>query len=547
MKSNLFLKKSSLLTTAVLLGFALVGLIVLQFYWLNVSVEVNNERFAHDVRSAMGDVVLKLEKEEAIFLAKQQFANSVNVVDDYFLMDFDSMGNARWEEGKTIKFTQTIESEEMAAAGFSYEVEEEARISKSGYARKKFSSISSEGTKALGSSPMVLNDKVDSARWYKRISQQSRAKLSKMTDMVSDIVVELIRKSKDFDSRVDKERLDSLLTEALHDRGLDIEYDFAVVDGSQGLETVVMTDAPGAGQTIKKLGFKATLFPSDLFGNQHLLYVYFPDQQSFIIRKMWLVLASSTVFISLIIYGFAFAVFTIMRQKKISEITNDFISNMTHELKTPISTVSLATEALLDPDIRALPNQSERYLGIIKDENNRLALQVEKVLQTARMDRGDFKLKKMQMNIHEAVDKAIKNIAIQIEKKDGTLESVLDATQPVIEADSLHVTNIIYNLLDNANKYSPEKPEITIRTVDSSNGIKLFVSDKGQGISKDMLNKIFDKFYRVPTGNVHNVKGFGLGLSYVKTMVEAHGGSISVRSELNKGSVFTIFLPYHHE
>ncbi|MBT33341.1 MAG: hypothetical protein CMO01_27075 [Thalassobius sp.] len=262
---------------------------------------------------------------------------------------------------------------------------------------------------------------------------------------------------------------------------------------------------------------------------------------------MWLLLASSVVFISLIIYGFAFAIYTILKQKKISEITNDFISNMTHELKTPISTVSLACEALMDPDIRALPNQSTRYLGIIKEENERLSTQVEKVLQIARLDRGDFKLNIEKINLHEAIQQAIKNIHLQIETRDGEIITNLNAKQPVIEADQVHLINIINNLLDNANKYSFEKPTITINTKDIEGGIQLTIRDKGQGIAKEMLNKIFDKFYRVPTGNLHDVKGFGLGLSYVKTMVNAHGGEISVKSELKKGSSFTIILPHKHE
>ncbi|CAN0527636.1 unnamed protein product, partial [Scytosiphon promiscuus] len=179
---------------------------------------------------------------------------------------------------------------------------------------------------------------------------------------------------------------------------------------------------------------------------------------------MWLLLASSALFISLIIYCFGFAIHIIIKQKKISEITNDFISNMTHELKTPISTVSLATEALLDPDIRSLPNQSSRYLNIIKDENNRLFQQVEKVLQIARLDRGDFKLNLTQVNIHDAIDKALTNVMIQIEKREGNLKTSLKADNSVVEGDELHISNIIYNLLDNANKYSPEKPDICIET-----------------------------------------------------------------------------------
>jgi two-component system phosphate regulon sensor histidine kinase PhoR len=220
---------------------------------------------------------------------------------------------------------------------------------------------------------------------------------------------------------------------------------------------------------------------------------------------------------------------------------------MTHEFKTPISTISLACEVLRDPDMRQLPNQVDRYIGIIGEENKRLANQVEKVLQIATLDRGKFKLHISEVDIHKVITKAIKNIAIQIESRGGVLAASLDAQSPVIQVDEVHLTNIVFNLLDNANKYSPDKPEISISTENTSKGILIKISDKGQGISKENLAKIFDKFYRVPTGNVHNVKGFGLGLSYVKTIITAHHGDVSVKSEPNKGSTFTLFLPYVYE
>ena len=220
---------------------------------------------------------------------------------------------------------------------------------------------------------------------------------------------------------------------------------------------------------------------------------------------------------------------------------------MTHEFKTPISTISLATEMLSDKNIGASPDRSERFLKMIQEENKRLSVLVESILQTALLDKGEFKLKKSDFNLHEIILQSIKNIQLQIEKQGGKINVNLNAENDLLFADKVHLTNIIFNLLDNAIKYSKENPVIEIGTENSARGIILKVSDNGIGISKENLKKIFEKFYRVPTGNVHNVKGFGLGLSYVKAIVEKHGGDIFAESEPGKGSVFTLFIPFRSE
>jgi two-component system phosphate regulon sensor histidine kinase PhoR len=250
------------------------------------------------------------------------------------------------------------------------------------------------------------------------------------------------------------------------------------------------------------------------------------------------------VVLVLVIIGiFGFAVYTIHTQKKISEIKNDFINNMTHEFKTPISTVALACEALQDDDVKKNEAFLKRYISIIQAENKRLGMQVEKVLQMATLDKKDFKLKLEPLDMHEVIDRALGNVNFQIEKREGIIDKQLQASHTSVIADEVHLTNIIYNLLDNANKYSPEKPKISIATKNYNGGIIVKISDNGIGMSKEVTGRIFEKFYREPTGNLHNVKGFGLGLTYVKTILDALGGSISVKSEVAKGSTFEIYLP----
>jgi len=236
----------------------------------------------------------------------------------------------------------------------------------------------------------------------------------------------------------------------------------------------------------------------------------------------------------------------ILRQKKTSEIKNDFINNMTHEFKTPIATVSLATEALQDDDIQSNKNFVDRYVKIIQEENKRLGAQVEKVLQIASLDKKDFELKFDETDVHEIIMGAKANIGLIIEKRGGNITYQFLADNPKIAADKVHLTNIINNLLDNANKYSPEPPEIHVRTENISTGINIKVTDKGIGMTNEATQKIFEKFYRVSTGNVHNVKGFGLGLAYVKNIVDMHQGEITVKSEVGKGSTFKVYLPFSH-
>lgn len=233
----------------------------------------------------------------------------------------------------------------------------------------------------------------------------------------------------------------------------------------------------------------------------------------------------------------------ILKQKKISKITYDFINNMTHELKTPISTISLSTDVLLNSEETTKNERLGRYLSIIKTENKRLENQVERVLQIAKLDRDVIKLKFEKIDIHEVIHTCINTFSVPVQDRNGQIISHLNASKTHIEGDIIHITNIIYNLFDNANKYSPNKPKITITTMNTLSEIELRITDNGIGIKKEDTKQIFEKFYRVSTGDVHNVKGFGLGLYYVKQMTEKHGGEIEVESKIGKGSTFILTFP----
>lgn len=373
------------------------------------------------------------------------------------------------------------------------------------------------------------------------ITEQDNIERTKnKAELVKDVLTDVIHGSRDIHERLDRISLDTLLKKTLKTKGITIPYQYIVKDNSNMIfASFVENSIPN----FIRDSYRAQLFPNDLQPKNHFLYVYFPDTQGFILSNMWTVFASSVLLILMIGSIFYTSVNTMLKQKKLAIIKNDFINNMTHEFKTPISTISLAVEVMKDSEVKKDSSKMNRYLSIIQDENRRLGTQVEKVLQMALLDKGDVKLKLEHVNIHETIEQVLHNLSVQIEQKNGTVRLELDAENPEIEADDVHLTNIIYNLLDNANKYSPESPEITIKTENVDDYLKITIADKGIGMTKDQLSRIFERFYRVPTGNLHDVKGFGLGLSYVKKMVESHQGIIQVESKPGEGSQFEVYLP----
>lgn len=273
------------------------------------------------------------------------------------------------------------------------------------------------------------------------------------------------------------------------------------------------------------------------------LHLYIRENKNYIISKMGWMIAASIIFTTIIISAFSLTIRTMFTQKKLSEIKSDFINNMTHELKTPLATISLAIDALTNDKVIHDTGKIKYYSGMIKDENRRMNKQVEKILQAARIERQDIKLNIQRLDAHEVIHKVADNLTLQIQEKNGTLELKLNAQKYLVDADEVHFSNIIFNLLDNAIKYSTEHLHIEVETLLVNGMLAIKVQDSGIGMNKETVARVFEKFYRAHTGNIHNVKGFGLGLSYVKAMVDAHGGKVKAESTPGKGSAFTIMMP----
>ena len=277
--------------------------------------------------------------------------------------------------------------------------------------------------------------------------------------------------------------------------------------------------------------------------SEELLSVIVPNQKGLIWKEMIWFIIGAILFTIIITTAFFITVRTLLKQKKLSEIKSDFINNMTHEFKTPLATISLAVDALKNDKVTGNKEKTDYFTGIIKEENKRMNKQVETILQAALLDKKEVQLNLKRLLAHDLITSALNNINLQVEEKGGTIDVELDAENDLILADEVHFTNVINNLLDNAVKYSKDNLHIKLSTKSTGSHLKIKIEDNGIGMNKETLHRIFEKFYRAHTGNVHNVKGFGLGLSYVKTMVDAHHGTIKAESVLGKGSCFLITMP----
>ncbi|HNP53936.1 MAG TPA: HAMP domain-containing sensor histidine kinase [Ferruginibacter sp.] len=276
---------------------------------------------------------------------------------------------------------------------------------------------------------------------------------------------------------------------------------------------------------------------------EEFLVVIVPHQRTIVLKELTWFIIGAIVFTLIITAAFFITIRTLLKQKKLSEIKSDFINNMTHEFKTPLATISLAVDALKNEKVSNDKEKMAYFTNIIKEENRRMNKQVETILQAALLDKQEVQLNIKKLPAHDMIRVALNNIALPLQEKGGSLEVELTASKDTIEADEVHFTNIINNLLDNAIKYSKENPLIHLSTSNQGNQLKIRIEDNGIGMNKETLNRIFEKFYRAHTGNIHNVKGFGLGLSYVKTMVDAHQGQIRAESTPGKGSIFTLSIP----
>lgn len=526
--------------------FALLALVFIQLYWIKNAIAVKEANFDRSVNEAFTNVIHKLEKIEVADRIKNRMHkgnksetlyNAVDSINNIFQKEVELLTNDfNIQKAYYVNYINKQVSVQYSDSTGSSII----RL----YDTSKVAMKKDSVRRRTARRPVFIPDYAVPTNHFDSISSKIDKFIQK-SFLVSDVFEEMFSNSskKKIEDRVNIDRLDSIIQKELMDKDINTEYEYGIYSPEKNDFVYQKT-----GKYRKELMDNSQaflLFPSDLFGGSEYLVVYFPERNTFLFTQTWLMLLVSGGLLLFVIGGFVYTIVSIVRQKRLSEMKNDFISNMTHEIKTPISTISLACQALKDEDIKKSENIYSNYINIINDENKRLGLLSEKILQTAILEKGQLKLRKEIVNIHEVILDAVKSIKIHVESKNGIIRTDLQAQQHHIFADKMHITNLIYNLIDNANKYSLENPKIVVSTQNNLSGIYITVEDNGIGISHTNQKRIFENLYRVPTGNLHDVKGFGLGLSYVKAIVNLHKGEISVESELKKGSKFTVYLPYN--
>lgn len=511
------MKESRIRVIVFLMAAAVTGLIAVQIYWISSAFGVEQQKFRSTVNDAISATIKKLDKRE-----------TASVIIDKIVNDDDDVKVIRLDTIRPHMYLKVDSAKAGKGYSLNYRVKSKGGID-SITSKLNYFTWTDDDTLKKDVKFFVSRSKLDSVIVRKR----------KNVDQIFNQLLN-VEPGKPIKKRINEKALGKILKEELGSRGITAEYDWGVRVADT--DTILFASGEIAGK-LRGSEFQARLFPDDLFGIPNFLTLYFPSEKTYVLRNLSLMLSVSAALIILVIFLFYRTINLLLAQKRIAEIKNDLINNITHEFKTPISTISLASESLSEKEILGSSESVKRYSKIISEENNRLRGMVENLLNTAVIERGDFHLDKRETDIHKIIESIVEKYSAFAGAAGGSVKANLGAEHYLVNADAFHITGVINNLVDNAVKFSGDSPEVTVSTEDSGEGIKISVSDRGIGIEKSNLSRVFETFYRVPTGDVHNVKGYGIGLSYAKKMVEAHGGKITVDSRPGSGSTFVILLP----
>ncbi len=505
-------KKNFILIIA-LLVLSLVSILFVQFNWISDLNRLNEDRFKQDIQHVLYMINERLEENEIINLTKDNLEATLKI------RRSNDKGGIELIESTFNK--ETIDSSKFISSKNSFQFDIES-------GNKDDSDINSNINASIQIEDMD-DLTLDSA------VQNQINKILDRSEMIQIILNKLLTNDRTIKSDFDVNFLDKMIMVNLSQMNLKLDYEFLIFNNEKNRIELSSSNNPN----ILKSEFKINLFQNDLMDSNLDLYLFFPNQRQYIQESNFLNMIFSGIFLLVIGLCFYYVILKVFELKKLSEIKNEFIDNMTHELKTPISTISLACEALLDEEIKN-KGSDKNYIKIINDENKRLSGQVEKVLSIAKTEKKDYEIDFNELDLHKIINDSIEINRFKVEKREGKIHLKLDAKNPKVSGNYDHLLNVFNNLIENANKYSLDIPNIKITSENKKDSLEVSISDKGIGIRKSNLDKIFDKFYREPQGNIHNVKGFGLGLSYVRNILMKHKASIKVESKLNKGTKFKI-------
>lgn len=588
------------------MGFALLGVMAMQLYFLRQSYQMQSELFDRSVNEALNNVVSKVSKQDAMNFLSNKAQRKVSNLDDanagikvvkndanklylpkrkkqtlrekkiavlrdslermimHKKMD-DELANLLQQEG-TVDFQVKVEeyTDELGVVHGRF-TPQIVRTRISGAIRTKklhkydtlrYVYIDPQFGKQLISVPQI--NPLWQREQLRKQKERQVAQIKKMletdslqninvgkTTVIENLAEEYRKTGEPLNKRINPFWIDSLLRFELHNKGISLPFSYEVTTAnSDSLIFSSAIDNDGNKTVfIAANTYQTPIFGKDVINDPGKIRLSFPQKNSLILRNMTATMGTTGGLLMVLIFCFGYTIFSILKQKKVSEMKIDFINNMTHEFKTPVSTIMIASEALKDAEITEDKSRVSRLANIIFEENARLGSHIERVLNIARIEKNDFKLDKKPLDVNDMVTVVIDSMALKLHKFNAKTTLDLTDENTTIIADELHFSNVLYNLVDNAIKYSADTPDITITTLVKNGQVLIQVADKGIGMSRDQQTRIFEQFYRIPTGNLHDVKGFGLGLSYVNTIVKRLNGTISVRSEKDKGSEFELKFP----
>jgi two-component system, OmpR family, phosphate regulon sensor histidine kinase PhoR len=526
---------------------SVAGIIWVQIVWIKNAVSIQNDNFNRDVQISLGNAARAIES-----------SRKMNFLNNYFFSDplmFNSMADdlsAYFSIGSS--YSSGSDDIQVRITGNSFSGSFDSGI----IAHNDYilpASDTATGTDTItyviGDMELAGNQAVrDRSRESVRdqgeiyIAQRDfiewiRRRSDEFLNMSNQIITEIFQWESTME--IDRNEVGDFLNRSLSLSGIRTPFEFALLKDGKIADGYYRQSGS---DDLLESRYKVRLFPDNIIGQDLILSVVFPDRTNYVLGSMAWMLGGSFLFSLFILATFSVSLFFIIRQKKISEMKSDFINNMTHEFKTPIATISLAADTIANPKVISNEPSIKHFIGMIKKENRRMNKKVETILQIASLDKKEIDFSFKDVSLHKIVEHAVETIDIQVQQRQGIVNINLNAVDPVICGDSEHLTNLVNNLLDNAVKYSPGKPFITVETKNVKKGIVLSVEDKGIGMTRTVQAKIFERFYRLSSGDVHDVKGFGLGLNYVRAIVEAHKGAIDVFSEPGKGTRFEVFFPF---
>ena len=513
-----------------LMSLSLIGIILVQVYWFNTSFKNNDEQFKFHVKQVMGNVANKLQQKEAYtFLDRynkyKDSTGKVPLKND--LLEFYYV-QKNHENNTTTVYSSSIVTEDYDIAATFFD--------------KKIDSVKFKSFNSKRVTEVYNNNKIDNSSIQQDLVPDVKIEKSGSLDVLDKAQFEIffkdIASTMPLQERVSKETLQKLLKSELEEYGVNTRFEFGIY--STGLATKVKSDRF---KYDKNNTYSIPVFSDNEGNNKYQLLVSFPQKKKFLLTDLMGITLLSIIFTLIIIIAYTSALNQLIRQRHISEIKSDFINNMTHEFKTPIATINLALDAIKNPKIIEDKEKVLKYLQMIKDENKRMHAQVENVLRISKLEKKELDISKESTNIQEVIEDAIEHVNLILEDRQGTITKHFDAVRTSVLINEVHFINVIVNILENAIKYSPNVPKIDVFTENAKDFVLIKVKDNGIGMSKVAQKRVFEMFYREHTGDLHDVKGHGLGLAYVKKIIDDHNGQIYVESEKGKGSTFIIKIP----